>query len=169
MTRRLFALAAVFAVALPATAAVVQRADETAVQGDVVAMEKGVVTLATRSADGTQQRVQIPLEDVVEINFDPGAAVPAHPAGIAVASAAGGPAAPRPPRGGKQGVTARFFNDQFWKSENPIRGIPGPEVPLRRDEPPPTWVARVVVTGEPDATVDLPNLHNEYGNNAPHP
>jgi len=169
MTRRPFALAAVFALALPAAAAVVHRADETAVQGDVVAMEKGVVTLATRGADGTTQRVQIPLEDVVEINFDPGAAVPAQPAGPVLAAAGAGPAAARPPRGGKQGVTARFFNAQFWKSEDPIRGIPGPEVPLRRGEPPPTWVAKVVVTGEPDATVDLPNLHNEYGNNSPHP
>ena len=106
MTRRLFALAAVFALALPAAAAVVRRADETAVQGDVVAMEKGVVTLATRGADGTTQRVQIPLEDVVEINFDPGAAVPAQPAGPVLAAAGAGPAAARPPRGGKQGVTA---------------------------------------------------------------
>jgi hypothetical protein len=169
MTRRLFLIAAVCVIARtsPLLASVIHRADETAVQGDVVALEKGVITVATRGADGAEQRVQIPLEDVVEINFDPNATAPAPAAqrqGVAQAAAA-----PGAPRSNRKGVSAHFYNAQFWRSPKPAGAAIGAgrspgDVPPEAARTAPD---ALVIIASPDVNNILPNLSNYFGQEPP--
>ena len=135
-----------YTVPLARAAAVVRKADDSAVTGSLVAVEDGHLVVATRSAEGREERVRIPLIDIVEVSFD--------------GTSAGGPSAPTastgtgvPPDG--PGLTARYFNQQYWKGSNPLRpgeAAPGP-----------------IVVGEPDLVRVVPHLNHAWGQAAPDP
>jgi fibronectin type 3 domain-containing protein len=153
--------------ALASNAAVVKRADETALQGDVVGLEKGNVIVATKGADGAEQRVSVPLEDVVEINFDPNATAPAPAA--PTQAVAQGTTAPAGPRGNRKGVSAHFYNAQFWRSPKPS----GAAIGAGRspgDAPPEAALTGqdvLVILAAPDVDKVLPGLSNFFGEEPP--
>ena len=174
MKRLLFVLGTVstlaFAAALPA--AVVHRTDETAVAGQVVGLENGKVIVSTPSPNGAGQRVEVPLEEVVEINFDPDAPAPAPAApapaapGQSVAQAAPPPAVPGSNR---KGVSAHFYNAQFWKSPRPAGGAIGAGR-SPGDAPPDAALTaqdELVILAAPDVSTTLPTLSNHFGEAPP--
>lgn len=165
MNLRLFVTAGlVFGAAWAVHAAVVHRADDSAVQGDVVGLENGKVIVGTRGADGSEQRVSVPLEDVVEINFDRNAAAPAT--AVAATPAPAGAAAPRSNR---KGVSAHFYNAQFWRSPKPA----GAAIGAGRspgDVPPDAALTAqdiLIIIAAPDVSATLPTLSNHFGEDPP--
>ena len=163
MKLRLSVVACILFCAGPAaSAAVVKRADETSLQGDVVGLEKGDVIVSTRAPDGSAQQVRVPLEDVVEINFDPNATAPAAPSQGVAQGAVPGPA------GNRKGVSAHFYNAQFWRSPKPAGAAVGagrqsadaPAAPLPAQD-------SLIVIAAPDVDKILPNLNNHFGEEPP--
>lgn len=96
----------------PARAATVRRTDETIVSGTLAQVTDGKLIVTSKSADGKETQTVIPLDDIVQISMEEGPVSAASATQPAPASAPSLPPAAR-------GLTARYYNQQFWKGSDP--------------------------------------------------